>query len=289
MTLKKELKIIPELEAFLDPLSEEEFEGLEKSIVEYGCMRPITVWRDNTIIDGHNRYRICQKHNIDFSTEPAPSYVANMDDVKIYMIDEQCSRRNLNPTRHYHYLSMRDELRGRAKMNQKQSQGRGKKGLSNWIKPINTQKENAKAAGISTGQAARIDYVKHHGSDEIIKAMLDEEISVNKAYTIVKAQQEPPPEPVEEVDDVEQGEEDDGGEEEETQDANEPCDPPKRSINQKALMIIGGVVDRLSEIRTNDIEKVQGMKLLVDWMAGMRLNREDRKELSDYFKSKIKG
>lgn len=63
----KTLKINPKFEDFLPPLSEEEFEGLSCDIRQYGCREPIVIWND-TIIDGHHRYRICHENGIEYQT-----------------------------------------------------------------------------------------------------------------------------------------------------------------------------------------------------------------------------
>ena len=52
-----ELKIDPEFEVRIPPLTKEEFEKLEENILDDGMFyTPILVW-GKTIIDGHNRYR----------------------------------------------------------------------------------------------------------------------------------------------------------------------------------------------------------------------------------------
>ena len=63
----KKLKIDPELRDLLPPLTDEEYKQLKKNIVENGFDKnfPIMVWHD-FIVDGHNRYEICEKHEIDF-------------------------------------------------------------------------------------------------------------------------------------------------------------------------------------------------------------------------------
>lgn len=65
----KELFIDPEFEARCPPLTEDEFRQLEKNILKEGLiLMPLIIW-DNTIIDGHNRYRIAQEHpGISFRT-----------------------------------------------------------------------------------------------------------------------------------------------------------------------------------------------------------------------------
>lgn len=61
------LKIDPELSSLKQPLSKEEYNKLVKSIIEKGCLEPISVWRE-FIIDGHKRYNICHEYDIPFET-----------------------------------------------------------------------------------------------------------------------------------------------------------------------------------------------------------------------------
>lgn len=89
------LKIDSDFRDLIPPLSDEEFQRLEKSIVNNGWegwRGPIVVW-DNTIIDGHNRYRICQKHGIAFTVKKMD--FRDKDEAKLYIIDNQLKRRNL--------------------------------------------------------------------------------------------------------------------------------------------------------------------------------------------------
>ena len=56
------LTIDPEFEAKCPPLTEDELSQLEENILEEGLvLMPLIVWND-TIVDGHNRYRIAQAH-----------------------------------------------------------------------------------------------------------------------------------------------------------------------------------------------------------------------------------
>ena len=65
----KELKINQELKDFIPPLSGEEKKQLEDSLLKYGYKgAPIYTWH-NYIVDGHNRYELCRKHNIEYPIE----------------------------------------------------------------------------------------------------------------------------------------------------------------------------------------------------------------------------
>lgn len=89
-----ELKIDEELKNLISPLSKEEYESLEKSLKEngYDDAYPISIWND-TILDGHNRYEICQKYGISYTVKvrefPDRNHAVN------WIIDNQLSRRNI--------------------------------------------------------------------------------------------------------------------------------------------------------------------------------------------------
>lgn len=59
------LNIDPEFKDLIPPLTTEELEMLEESIVANGCESPLIVW-NGIIVDGHNRYAICHKRGIPF-------------------------------------------------------------------------------------------------------------------------------------------------------------------------------------------------------------------------------
>ena len=58
-----DLTVDPEFRDLIPPLNEEELKLLEESLVADGCESPLIVW-NGVIIDGHNRYAICRKHDI---------------------------------------------------------------------------------------------------------------------------------------------------------------------------------------------------------------------------------
>lgn len=64
-----QLRIDPEFESRIPPLTDDEFEELEENILADGIIiSPIIVWGE-IIIDGHNRFRIVEKHShIEFTT-----------------------------------------------------------------------------------------------------------------------------------------------------------------------------------------------------------------------------
>ena len=52
------LKIDPEFQSQIPPLTDDEFKQLEENILKEGkLLSPLIVW-NNTLVDGHNRYAI---------------------------------------------------------------------------------------------------------------------------------------------------------------------------------------------------------------------------------------
>ena len=103
--MNTELQIDEQFKNLLPPLSPEEFSKLEELIINDGCTESIKVWKDKVtnityIIDGHNRYQICTKHNIPFKVESKG--FNNKFEVIDWIINFQFGRRNLTPEeRHY--------------------------------------------------------------------------------------------------------------------------------------------------------------------------------------------
>ena len=56
------LKIDPEFQNQIPPLTDDEYKQLEENILKEGkLLSPLIVW-NNTLVDGHNRYEIVQEH-----------------------------------------------------------------------------------------------------------------------------------------------------------------------------------------------------------------------------------
>lgn len=88
------LQINDKFKRLLDPLTQDERDGLEQSILADGCRDPLVVW-NGILIDGHNRYEICRKYNVPFQV----SYIEfkNENEARIWIIRKELTRRNLSP------------------------------------------------------------------------------------------------------------------------------------------------------------------------------------------------
>lgn len=86
------LKIDPDFKSIIPPLKQEEREGLERRLLSEGCRDALVAWQ-GIILDGHNRFEICQDHKLPFR-------VTNLDfpgrqQAELWMRWNQLSRRNL--------------------------------------------------------------------------------------------------------------------------------------------------------------------------------------------------
>ena len=91
-----ELRIDPEFESKIPPLTAEEFRQLEENILADGVViNPIIVW-NGVIVDGHNRFHIIERHpEIKYTT-----HEKQFDDrftVIAWICKNQLGRRNLTP------------------------------------------------------------------------------------------------------------------------------------------------------------------------------------------------
>ena len=125
----KELKIDPELRDFIPPLSGEEKKQLEDSLLKYGYKgAPIFTWK-GYIVDGHNRYEICQKHNIEFPIDDLDlGDDATIIDVMEWMINTQLGRRNLPPAQR---ISVVDKFKKKIQEQAKEKQSEAGKEFGN--------------------------------------------------------------------------------------------------------------------------------------------------------------
>jgi hypothetical protein len=94
-----EFVIDEELHSLIPPLSQEEYEQLKENILEFGCLDTLKVWpvpdsNEIILLDGHNRFKICSEHNVDYDTESI-SLVDRAAAIN-WMIANQLGRRNLS-------------------------------------------------------------------------------------------------------------------------------------------------------------------------------------------------
>ena len=186
------LKVDAEFKALIPPLTAEEFEQLEKNILLEGIREPIIIW-DETIIDGHNRYEIAQKHGLKINSdyELFRKEFESREKVIEWMILNQFGRRNLSAyQRSLLALKLKPVFEEKAKENLKIS-GEITKPLqksANPIieKPIDTRKELAKVAGVSHDTMAKVQKIEEKAPEKVKEEIQSGKISINQAYQQVR-------------------------------------------------------------------------------------------------------
>lgn len=107
MEERKRLQIDQEFKELIPPLSKEEFNLLEENILKFGCIDPICTW-NNTIIDGHNRYSICTKHNLKFNIQAFNFELR--EEAKDWICANQLGRRNISDETRKYLIGKRYEM-----------------------------------------------------------------------------------------------------------------------------------------------------------------------------------
>lgn len=185
-----EIRIDQEFKNLIPPLTNEEFSGLEAAITAEGCRDPLVVWGD-VLVDGHNRYEICQKHGIPFQT--VQKDFADRNDAIIWIIKNQFGRRNLPAYERARLaLRLKPAIVEKAKEKQmsalKQNTVRLRSDERKKAKELNTNKELAQAAGVGHDTIAKVMKIEEKASEET-KAKLrrgDDNISINKVYQEIR-------------------------------------------------------------------------------------------------------
>jgi len=136
------LKIKEEFKKLIPALTKEEFKQLEDNCMAEGIREKILTW-NGFIIDGHNRYEISQKWDLDFETEN--KHFDSEEDVRKWMILNQFGRRNLsNYQRSVLALELEEVFSEIAKKNQGTRTDIGKISCQSEISKIESEKESKK-------------------------------------------------------------------------------------------------------------------------------------------------
>lgn len=190
------VKIDLEFKNLIPPLTEEERNGLEESLLKEGCRDALVLWGD-TIIDGHNRYEICTKHEIPFET--VNREFESRNEVIEWIIKNQFGRRNL-PMHERARLALRlkSVIAEKAKSNKQEAANKMNLIIGNNVSaeicknvlPIDTREEIAKAARVSHDTIAKVEKIEEAAPAPVVQASRKGDISVNAAYQVTKMMHE---------------------------------------------------------------------------------------------------
>jgi len=126
-----QVTVSKDFESFIVPLNNEEYKQLEANMLEEGCRDPLVVWSfegKHILMDGHNRYQICEKYDIPFQVIVKNFQV--FEEAKVWMLNNQMGRRNLTPDQMSYYRGLKYESLKRQRGGYENVLSKGQKDLS---------------------------------------------------------------------------------------------------------------------------------------------------------------
>ena len=180
------LEIKEEFKKLIPPLTSEEFNQLEQNCLAEGIREAILTW-NGFIIDGHNRYEIATKWDLDFQTKS--KHFKDENEVKEWMILNQFGRRNINGyVRSKLALELEEVFKLKAKENQGSRIDICQKSDKS-ITPIDTKKELAKVANVSHDTIAKVKVIEAKAPEEVKEKLSTGEVSINQVYQEIKKEE----------------------------------------------------------------------------------------------------
>ena len=181
-----------ELKAYIEPLTPDEHDALERSILTEGCRDALVLWGD-VLVDGHNRYGICQKHGLPFQTVQNPRF-QSMEDVHLWMIDQHLGRRSVSDfQRGVLALRKREimaERKARAATATETAEATPAADVPEAAAalpapdPLSSREAIAKAARLSSSQVVMIEKIQKQAAPELVAAVKSGTISINAAAAV---------------------------------------------------------------------------------------------------------
>jgi len=181
---KQKPQILQEFADLLPALTEEQRQALETDILQNGCYSPIIVDEELHIVDGHNRQRICEEHNLPYTM--AVFEFADKLEAMQWALDTQKGRRNLDKWELGKIaLKLKPEIEARAKANQ----GNRTDLLATLPESslaVDTRKELADSVGLGERTMGKVMQIDENAPEAVKQALDKGELSVNKGYEITK-------------------------------------------------------------------------------------------------------
>lgn len=188
----EKLEIKEEFKKLIPALTQEEFKQLEENCLEEGIREAIITW-NGFIIDGHNRYEIANKWNLDFQTKS--KHFKDEEAVKEWMILNQFGRRNLTLyQRSVLALKLESLFKEKAKENLSKAGASfsPKKGSVNSPKvteTIDTRKELSDLSGVGQQTISRVKVIQEKASEEVKAKLQTGELTIHAAYKEIKKEE----------------------------------------------------------------------------------------------------
>jgi hypothetical protein len=172
-------KIDPEFRSLIPLLGDDERDLLERNIIAHGCRDPLVIWKgQNILLDGHNRFAICQRRNVTYYTVEIE--LPDRASARVWIIRNQLGRRNLNESQR---AMLAAKLATLAKGDNQHT-----------AIAASSQAEAAELVNVSVDSVQRARRVLADGAPELVRAVEDGNVAVSAAAEIstlpVQEQQE---------------------------------------------------------------------------------------------------
>jgi len=186
-----QIQINDVLRAYIDPLTESEYAALERSILAEGCRDALVLWED-VLVDGHNRYAICQQHSIPFKVTQNTTF-KTIEDVMLWMIDNHLGRRSVSDfQRGVLALRKKDIVAARSAELANQVAAEDASiappepldGAAHSVKVRTSREDIARAARLSSNTISQIEKIQKTATPELVEAVRAGTISINAAATV---------------------------------------------------------------------------------------------------------
>ncbi|MBO9688848.1 MAG: plasmid replication/partition related protein [Mitsuaria chitosanitabida] len=188
--------VTEELKAYIDPLTEDEYASLERSILAEGCRDALVLWGD-ILIDGHNRHSICTKHGLPFQTIQNTRF-KSMEDVHLWMIDQHLGRRSVSDFQRgvlalrkkeimeARRLAVLDDPTPDATAAAIEAPANASDAAVPAAPPLKSREAIARAARISSATVGQIEKIQKAAAPELVAAVKSGEVSISAAAVIAE-------------------------------------------------------------------------------------------------------
>ena len=195
-----EIVVNEELKAYIDPMTPDEYEALERSILAEGCRDALVLWGD-ILVDGHHRYSVCRKHDLPFQTIQNTRF-QSMEDVHLWMIEQHLGRRSVSPfqrgvlaLRKREILAKRQaQVQGGEEEAKAPAESPAEDAPEQAIQtdapravaaePLPSREELAREARLSQNQVGLIEKIHKQATEEVVAAVKSGVLSINAAAAV---------------------------------------------------------------------------------------------------------
>lgn len=191
------ITVNPDLLAYIDPLSPDENEALERSLLTEGCRDALVLWGD-LLVDGHNRFRICQQHGLPFNTLQNSSFTS-LEDVHLWMIEQHLGRRSVSDFQRGVLALRKQDILNTRRPAPKDVADPAPETTPAQAPPssptppaekLSSRSALAKEARVSSSTLTQIEKIQKAAAPELVAAIKSGTISINTAATVATLPQE---------------------------------------------------------------------------------------------------